>query len=109
MLGQNQYDQSGGAARPPGAPAPFDPNKAIAFVVAVLTTMIAGPYIANYTAPFMHNLFIDLYGQEFAGFITGIWEIGMYLLVGLLAQIFVYTAVLFIVSYAGIRLLPAMI
>ena len=106
----NPYEQGGGSARPPGAPPPFDPNKVLAAIVAILVSIIAGPYVANYTAPFMHdNVFLPLYGEELAGFITGIWKVAMFLIVGLAAQIFVYTSVLFLVTYAGMRLLPSMI
>lgn len=107
-MNQNPFDQSGPPSRPPGAPAPFDPNKAIAVIVAILTTIILGPLAADHTSAFMEGVFLKLYGPDLAGFMTGVWKAGMYILVGLLAQIFVYTAVLFLVSWAGMRLLPAM-
>lgn len=101
----NPYVQGGGS---PGGPSSLDPYKGIAFVVAFMTTIVVGPIVADWASPIMSELFVRLYGPGVAGFMTGLFEIGIYLLVGFISMAYVYVAVLALASYAGMRLLPVL-
>lgn len=109
----NPYEQHGGPPVPPPKKTTAEHQashyQGIAFVVACMATMVLGPMAADFTEPYIHTLFVNLYSEETAGFLTEVWKIGMYALVWFIAQAYIYIAVLSIAAWVGTRLLlPAM-
>ncbi len=65
----------------------------LAIVCAIAATLIAAPYINNFTSEFVTNLFVQNYGEGLSTFLGYLWTGLVYGFTYFLARIYVYGAV----------------
>lgn len=103
------FPQNGGV---PQDPTPQNNNyyesiQGLAMVCAVATTLIAAPYLNNFTADFVYALFLENYGEGIARFLGFFWEALVYAFVFYLSKIYVVAAVTTIALWLAARI-PAL-
>lgn len=76
----------------------------VGFICAFLATLVLGPIAADFTEPYMEEIFKQLYDEAFAGTLTTIWGFGMYALIWFVAKMFLVGMIITLIIGIYMRL-----
>lgn len=85
----------------------YDSIQGLAMVLAIATTLVSAPYLNNFTADFVRELFISNYGAQMGDFLCMVWEALVYGFTYFLAKAYVTAAVVTIGLWLAARI-PAL-